>query len=164
MEKGIFLYRGFVVNNLKEIARKGFNIRNRDSVLGEINWPGGISFGRNDMFEFAQEVSRQKGGIPVCGRIKISEDNLKDINLTGIKRILDFSEGMTPGGIDHWRCLDWNDLQKAWEFTLSPNDLKPDKILKLYGAFSIEPGIYKPFSEFKSGVEGKGFFERFLRR
>jgi hypothetical protein len=163
METELHLYRGFVVDNLKVVAKKGFSVPNpKWHFLGESNWPGGLSLGRYDALGLAEEIAAQAGGIPVCGRIRITEDSLKDIYLLGIKRVLSYEGGMSPGSIDHWRCLNWNDVLKSWEFSLKPRDLGPKQLLKLEGAVSSKEGIYEPFTEFKRGIEGGSFRERFL--
>ena len=167
MGNRLTLYRGFVVEHLKDVAKPGLNIPNpRWHHLGEINWPGGISFGRLDAFSLALEISQQSATrmVPVCGRIEITEEGLRRLGLTGIKRIMDWSEGMSPGSINYWPCLNWEDVSRAWEFTIDPKDLHPKGILRLNGAISTEPGIFVSFDQFKRQIEGGSFIERLLPR
>lgn len=165
MGNSINLYRGFVVSSLKEVYNKGFGISNpKWHFIGESNWPGGLSFSRNEAFGLAEQIAEEHGGIPIGGRITINEDVLKEIPVLGIKRILDFSEGMSPGSIDSWRCSTWDDVQRAWEFTINPNYLNPKWLNKLRGEVSTKSGIYVPFNEFKIGIEGNmSFLGRYFR-
>ena len=165
MSNSIELFRGFVVNKLSDVSSKGFSISNpKWHFMGESNWPGGLSFSRNDAFGLALQIAEEHEGIPVGGRITITEEILKEFPLTGIKRILDASEGMRPGSIDNWRCLTWDDIQRAWEFTINPEYLTPKWLKKLEGAVSTKSGEYLSFDEFRTTIEGKrSFFEGFFR-
>src|SRR3990170_1927808 len=106
MANQITLYRGLAVKDLKVLLKNWFGITNPTwHPLRESNWPGGLSLSKNDAFELAVQIANDHGGIPVGGKFIISEDILPKIQLTGIKRILDPSEGMSVGSIDYWRCF-----------------------------------------------------------
>lgn len=165
MDYRINLFRGFVVNKINEVCAKGFTISNpKWHFMGESNWPGGLSFGRMDAFGLAQQIAEEHQGIPVGGRITINEYLLQELPLIGIKRILNANEGMSPGSIDSWRCLSWEDVQKAWEFTISPKYLTSKWLNRLEAAVSTKSGVYMPFDEFRISIEGKrSFFEGLFR-